>query len=455
MPRMFARKASESAPDLGTDATAATRQPALAEPRDEAAEGVATAEQAASEALQAPAPVPPASFDDQKPPPGPEQGAPGRRRWVGPLQIGVVIALVAIAVAVSRTPSAPATPTVGGPGAGSASLVPLVNVVVPRSVSTAVEVEATGTIDARSLVALVPQVGGRIVSVSESLRAGGAFAADEVLLTIDPRDFQLGLEQARADVASAEADLRLRLAEGDAARANYAILHPGRRVPPLVARIPQIAQARARVDAARARLAIADLDFTRTRFALPFAGKVTETSAEVGQMLTRNQPFGQAFAFGALEAIAPVAQDELARLEPAVGRRATVRGAGLELEAIVERVSAELDARTRFARLYLGFAAPVDLAPGTFVDVTVHGPVLDDTFVLPDAAEQAGGFVWRVANGRLRRQDVTVLGRSPDGLVVRAFAPGEGVVVGAAPGGRDGASVRAVTANSARSIGGT
>ena len=128
-------------------------------------------------------------------------------------------------------------------------------------------------------------------------------------------------------------------------------------------------------------------------------------------------------------------------------RRATVRAPGLELEATVERVSAELDARTRFAKLYLGLPGDAEIAPGTFVDVTVHGPVLDDTFLLPDAAEQAGGYVWRVVDGRLRRQDVTVLGRSPAGLVVRAFDPGEGVVTGAAPGGREGSSVRAVAAD--------
>ena len=376
-------------------------------------------------------------------PPGSEAAAPRRRRWIGPLQIAVVLALVVVAVVVSRAPTSAPAPGPGGPGAaGPVSLAPLVRVVVPEPVSTLVEVEATGTIDVRSYVALTPQVGGRIVAVSESLRAGGEFGAGQVLLTIDPRDFELGLEQAHADVASAEADLRLRVAESNAARANYAILHPGQRVPPLVARIPQIAQARARLEAARARLAVADLDFTRTRFSLPFAGKVTETTAEVGQMLTRNQPFGQAFAFDALEAVAPVAQDELARLEPVVGRGATVRAPGVALEATVERVSAELDARTRFAKLYLALPPDAGIAPGTFVDVTVAGPLVPDTFLLPEATEQAGGHVWRIVDGRLQRQDVSVLGRSAGGFVVRAFDPGEGVVIGAAPGGREGLAVR-------------
>lgn len=435
-PRLFSRRAFA--------------RPAPADAPEAAVPAAAVAPAEVAEVPSRIEPLPDQRFPDEpvdeggeETPPGPEAAAPRRRRWIGPLQIAVVLALVVVAVVVSRAPTSAPGPGPGGPGAaGPVSLAPLVRIVVPQPVATLVEVGATGTIDVRSYVALTPQVGGRIVSVSGSLRAGGEFAANQVLLTIDPRDFELGLEQARAEVASAEADLRLRLAESDAARSNYAILHPGRRVPPLVARIPQIAQARARLEGARARLAVAELDFTRTRFALPFAGKVTETTAEVGQMLTRNQPFGQAFAFDALEAVAPVAQDELARLEPVVGRGATVRAPGVELDVTVERVSAELDARTRFAKLYLALPPDAGIAPGTFVDVTVEGPLVEDTFLLPDATEQAGGHVWRVVDGRLQRQELSVLGRSSEGLVVRAFDPGEGVVTGAAPGAREGLSVR-------------
>ena len=377
------------------------------------------------------------------PPVHPDAPISGKRRWVGFLQIAGVATLVVLAVVYSRTPR-------GGSVAGAGDLgarppvtpAPLVSVIVPEAVASVVEVEATGTIDVRSYVSLTPQVGGRVVEVSEALRVGGEFGADEILLTVEPRDFELALDQARAEVASAEADLRLRVAESGAARSNYAILHPGQRVPALVARVPQIGQARARLEAARARAAIVELDFERTRFSLPFAGKVTETTAEVGQMLARNQPFGQAFAFDALEAVVPVAQDDLERLAPVVGRKATVHGSAGALEATVERVSAQLDERTRFAKLYLHLPGGVEAAPGTFVDVTVHGPLVADTFLLPEAAEQAGGHVWRVVDGRLSRQDISILGRTPGALQVRAFDTGDGVVVGAAPGGREGLAVR-------------
>ena len=52
----------------------------------------------------------------------------------------------------------------------------------------------------------------------------------------------------------------LQVAKSDAAKANYALLNPGKSVPSLVALTPQIAQAEAQLAAARSRAAIAALD---------------------------------------------------------------------------------------------------------------------------------------------------------------------------------------------------
>ena len=369
-----------------------------------------------------------------------------RPRWrsLGTVQIAVVVVLVLLAVVYARTPRQNAG---GGPpdfaGGRGETPTPVVRVVRPAVTRTALRIAATGSVDVRNHVALAPQVGGRVVEVSESLRAGGAFQAGEQLLVIDRRDFELAFDQAEADVATAAATVMLQEAEGEAARANYALLHPGEVVPALVAKTPQIAQAKARLAAAQARLKVAALELERTSFSLPFSGRVTETSAEIGQLLGRGQAFGQAYALDALEVVAPLSADELDRLAPVVGRRATVREGERTLPARVERVSAELDARSRFATLYLAFVDDAEgPPPGAFVDLTIDGPELTNTFVLPEAAEQVGGSVWLVAGGKLQSFTPTVLGRTAEGWVVAAFDAGDGVVTGAVPGARTGLAVQ-------------
>ena len=365
-----------------------------------------------------------------------------RGRRIGILQIAVVVALVLLALVYARAPrqgSADAPPSFAG---RDSETPPLVRVVRPAVAATALRIAATGSVAVRNHVALAPQVGGRVVEVSPSLRAGGAFRTGERLLLIDQRDYQLAYEQAEADVATAAATLMLQEAEGEAAQANYALLNPGEAAPPLVAKTPQIAQAKARLAAAQARLKVVALELQRTAFSLPFAGRVTETSAEVGQVLNRGQAFGQAFALDALEVVAPLSADDVRRLQPVAGRQATVRGGGRALRAQVDRMSAELDARSRFATLYLTFVDQTEgLAPGTFVDLAIEGPQLADTFLLPEAAEQVGGSVWLVENDQLRSFMPTVLGRTAEGWLVAAFDAKDGVVTGAVPGARAGLAV--------------
>ena len=367
-----------------------------------------------------------------------------KRRWAGTTQVVVVIALVLLALLYARAPDNGNSELQIGAGENPK---PLVNVFHPVAGSNMLTVVATGSVDVRNRVALTPQVTGRVVSISPSLRVGGTFKAGEQLLVIDPRDFQLAVEAAEADVATAESDLKLEQARSDAARANYDLLHPNEEVPALVARVPQIAQAEARLAAARARQRVAALDLERTVFSLPFDGAVTRTGAEVGQLLTRGQSFGEVFAHDAIEVVAPISSDNLKRLEPAVGRRARISDPYNTFDAVVEKVSAELDRRTRFATLYLKLTGEPP-APGTFVNVEIEGPVFADTFLLPDAAEQANDRVWIVANGQLRAVTTPAYGRTADGWITRAFEAQEGVVLGAVPGAQEGQAVQ--IADSAR-----
>jgi RND family efflux transporter MFP subunit len=374
----------------------------------------------------------------------PEQPEPPRRRGLaGVLQIIAVIVAVGLAVAYSRDDSTVtvAPPSAYTPSAQSEPAVPLARVMLPERRQTQISLEATGTIEVRNTVSLSPQIGGQVISVSDSLRVGGSFEAGEVLFTIDPRDYELALAQAEASLAGAEARLKLRQAESAAARENYALLHGDDPVPDLVAKVPQIEQSTADVASAAARVARAELDLSRTQFSLPFSGHIAASSIAPGQLLTTGQDYGEVFADDAIEVSVPVDDDDLAAIDPVIGRFAEVRSGGQTFSAIVERRSAVLDERTRFARLYLSLAETADLPPGTFVDVALKGAELAETFVIPEAAQRPQGNLWVVSNGALVEVEPTVLGRLRDGLVVAPFDYGEGVVLGSIPGADVGSRV--------------
>jgi RND family efflux transporter MFP subunit len=364
----------------------------------------------------------------------------------GYIQITVIGILLVFTFMFTRSPSEEDVIARGALRATTTEDSAEVSVTRPVAQTSTPVISATGSMVVRSYVPLASQVGGRIVFVSEALRTGGNFSSGQQLMAIDATDFQLSLAQAQADVSSAEATLKLRIAEGDVAVENYALLHGDDKAPPLVAREPQIDQAKAQLAAAQARQKIAQLALDRTRFSLPFSGYVTEASIEVGQMVAAGQSFGRAFSEDAVEALVPLSSRELAVIAPAPGRRATVSVGGVRHGAVVNRISAELDGQTRFASAYLKIDDERLISPGTFVDVSLEGMPMANSYVLPETTRQINDSLWLVANGVLQRFQPNIYATTDAGMVVEAFDYKDGIVVGSPPGARDGLPVNVATA---------
>ena len=278
--------------------------------------------------------------------------------------------------------------------------------------------------------------------VSPSMRSGGVFGSGEELLRIDRRDFDLNVQQTGADFSSAQATLELREAERDVAIDNYHLLNPGADVPTLVAKEPQIRQAKAQLASARARMDSALLALNRSQFTLPFDGRVTESTVEVGQYLTPGQAFGRAFAENAVEISVPVTVDEQGLLGNIKERTGQVFANGSTYPVRIDRVAAELDQQTRFSRIYLQFVEDRIIPPGTFVEVEIEGMPLSDTYRLSESVRQMNDTLWLVRNGQLALFKPELLASTPDGLIVRAFDYGEGIILGTIPGAREGLEVQ-------------
>lgn len=114
-------------------------------------------------------------------------------------------------------------------------------------------------------------------------------------------------------------------------------------------------------------------------------------------------------------------------------------------DAEVARTSAIIAPKTRLATLFLRFSEshPADTLPlpGTFVEVSIAGPVHDNVLVLPESALQDHDGVWVVDGGALKAVAPRVLGHADGGVVVEAFDVGDGVVVNSLPAAREGLAV--------------
>lgn len=349
----------------------------------------------------------------------------------GILQIVLIVVVLALGIAVnfflSRSGTAP-----GQNASGPEAL--LVEVIQPERTSTVARIQENGVVQSRNNVNLTPQVSGLVIEVSENLVSGGVFAAGEVLFRLDPADYAASVDQAEADVSSALANLQVEQAEADIAQREWAVVHPGESIPDLVARKPQIAQSEANLESARARQRSAELSLERVAFSLPFAGRIVETTVELGQRLSANQTYGRVYALESVEVPVSVRSELLEGLDPIVGRSAVVRRTDLrqtrEYPAHVTRVEAELDQATRQGQIILRFNNPNTLIPGTFVTVEVSGPTLENAMLIPERAMSEARHVWVVRDGRLAKQGLRIMGIDGDGHFIAApFEFGAGVVV--------------------------
>jgi multidrug efflux system membrane fusion protein len=86
---------------------------------------------------------------------------------------------------------------------------PVVAVVPAAPALERMLVRAQGTVEPRTENELVAEVGGRLAWVSPALESGSFFAAGEVLARIEPADYEIALERARAAVERARSQRKL------------------------------------------------------------------------------------------------------------------------------------------------------------------------------------------------------------------------------------------------------
>ena len=343
------------------------------------------------------------------------------------LVIGVLLAGLAANAVLSSTKTKPRQKVSGS------STTP-VEVTYPDIENIPYKITGSGVIQSRNAIDLSPQVSGRVVSVSPNLASGGSFKAGEVLFTLDSASLNAVLDQSRANLSSAEADLRVEQAESAVAIEEWELIYPDETVPPLVAREPQISQAEAAVQSAQAALKEAQLDLSRVNFSLPFDGRIVSTTIEIGQNLTSGQSYGEAYDGTNLEISVPVDARALSYLEPAEGRDARIyeRG-GLSqrrpsVAAKIIRIDAELDSETRQATVTLAFAEETGLLPGTFIEVEIDGRIISNAHFVPERSVSESRIIWVVEGDRLAAREPQLLFSENGFIVTESFDFADGIV---------------------------
>ena len=288
-----------------------------------------------------------------------------------------------------------------------------------------VVIRSQGTVQPTLANTLVPAVAGTVVSISDNFVAGGTFKAGDLLLQIDPQDYEIALRQASANLSQVDAQLQEEVARADQARAEWRSMGRSGSPSPLTLREPQLAAAEANRDAAQAQVEQAELELERTRVIAPYNGVVTERQVDLGQFVARGAPVGSIHSIHAVDVRLPLSNRQLTYLQiPTTESSATKNTPNVELRASIGAtqqlwtgalIRAEgIDATTQ----QLNVIARIDnphtqsvrpLRVGQFVHALIQGEVLQDVFVIPRAAVREEREVLVIdENDEIQRRQVTI-----------------------------------------------
>ena len=338
-------------------------------------------------------------------------------------------------------------------------------------------VRGYGTVSPRVEVEIVPEVFGKVVYVHPLLKAGGLIRAKERIIQIDPRDYELAVQQADAAVAEAQVRLDTEKAEANVARQEWEQLHPNTEPSsPLVLRDPQIRRAEASLKSAKAQLAVAELRLERTSLSLPFDVLVMNERVDLGQYVVVGQSLGSAYGIEAVQIEVPLDDDELAWFNvfdstaqlngskaPAKSTTAQVKadfgGAEHIWKGRVVRTTGQVDRTSRMVSVVVEVANPFDtsggkppLLPGVFTEVLIKGKILAGAVAVPRDAVRESDKVWAVDEDRLHIKTLEIARADKEfAYAISGLEEGAQIVVSSLDMVTEGMAVRTQADNPAQS----
>jgi membrane fusion protein, multidrug efflux system len=366
-----------------------------------------------------------------------------RRRWL----LWVVLAAVVLSGAyyfVPRVATAPRDSSGSSPSgkgaAGAPRSAPAVPVVAAKARlgDMPIYLSGLGSVLAFQTVSVRSRVDGQLVSVA--FREGQLVREGELLAQIDPRPFQVQLEQAQGQLAKDQAALKnaqLDLERYRALLSNDAI--PRQQFDTQAATVTQVQGA---IKTDEAQVSAATLNLTYARIKAPITGRIGLRQVDVGNIvhatdqngivtITQVQPIAVVF---------PLPEDDLPQVLPKMraGQRLVVEAWDHDLKHRLATGSLlttdnEIDQGTATFKAKAVFPNEDEsLFPNQFVNARLLVNTLRGVIIVPSAAVQRSPqstFVWVVRpDGSVEMRPCDVRATEGDESVVDGVAAGDTVV---------------------------
>jgi len=274
----------------------------------------------------------------------------------------------------------------------------LIDVLDLKSSQITFEIQSQGTVKPRTETILSAEVSGQIINISDKFIAGGFFKKDEILMQIDPTNYQVAVDQARAFLQQREIEFN----------GAKSLSNKGYRAE------AELAAAKASLATAKASLVKAKKNLDRTKIRLPYDGLVKSKDSDIGQFVNPGSRLGSTFAVNTAEVRLALTDQDLAFINlpeaadiaasgsfngPSVKLSAIRKGQFQQWDAHIIRTEGVVDEKSRVTYAVAQIKDPYRLSHsdsnwknsaalpiGTFVKATISGRSFPNIIKVPRSA---------------------------------------------------------------------
>ena len=322
----------------------------------------------------------------------------------------------------------------------------IIEILTPKDFQ--VQISSNGTTTPLTQTVLTAEVGGEVIYRSKKFAEGASVIEGEILAKIDDTDLQLQYKNALLQLANAEVQHSLQLAEAEVAKEAWDKIGDGV-ASDLTLKKPQLKQAEALLEVAKAQVSSAAKKLNKTEIIAPYAGRIKNVNIDLGTTIIPGQPVGAMYTSSEIEITLAVKDNDLQFLSiPMDGRKlnpseqASVviesfyKGKTQSWEGKLERVDGVIDPITRMINLIAVFKNDFietdkpNLPIGLFVEAKIDGITLKNIFEIPINSISKDNEVYIVdKNNQLELRKLTVLKKYSEFVIIKdGLRAGERIV---------------------------
>ena len=322
----------------------------------------------------------------------------------------------------------------------------IIEILTPKDFQ--VQISSNGTTTPLTQTVLTAEVGGEVIYRSKKFAEGASVIEGEILAKIDDTDLQLQYKNALLQLANAEVQYSLQLAEAEVAKEAWDKIGDGV-ASDLTLKKPQLKQSAALLEVAKAQVSSAEKKLNKTEIIAPYAGRIQNVNIDLGTTIIPGQPVGAMYTSSEIEITLAVKDNDLQFLSiPMDGRKlnpseqASVviesfyKGKTQSWKGKLERVDGVIDPVTRMINLIAVFkndfieSDKPNLPIGLFVEAKIDGITLKNIFEIPINSISEDNEVYIVdKDNQLELRELTILKKYSEFVIIKdGLKAGERIV---------------------------